>query len=45
MALIMEAARTSEMLVNFHQTTWCCNLEDSHFWRILVYMDIFVYIY
>jgi hypothetical protein len=29
-ALMMEAARTSETLVNFYQTTWCCNAEDSH---------------
>jgi hypothetical protein len=26
----MEAARTSEMLVNFYQTTQCYNPEDSH---------------
>jgi hypothetical protein len=24
---LMEAARTSEMLVNFYQTTWCSNPE------------------
>jgi hypothetical protein len=29
-ALMMEAARTSETLVNFYQTTWCYNPEDSH---------------
>jgi hypothetical protein len=29
-ALMMEAARTSETLVNFYQTTWRCNPEDSH---------------
>jgi hypothetical protein len=29
-ALMMEAARTFEMLVNFYQTTWCFNPEDSH---------------
>jgi hypothetical protein len=28
--LMMEAARTSETLVNFYQTTWCYNPEDSH---------------
>jgi hypothetical protein len=28
--LVMEAARTSETLVNFYQTTWCYNPEDSH---------------
>jgi hypothetical protein len=26
----MEAASTSETSVNFYQTTWCCNPEDSH---------------
>jgi hypothetical protein len=29
-ALMMQAARTSEMLVNFYQTTWCYNPEDSY---------------
>jgi hypothetical protein len=29
-ALIMEAASTSETLVNFYQTTRCNNPEDSH---------------
>jgi hypothetical protein len=28
--LMMEAARTSETLVNFYQTTWHYNPEDSH---------------
>jgi hypothetical protein len=28
--LMMEAASTSETLVNFYQTTWCNNPEDSH---------------
>jgi hypothetical protein len=27
---MMEAARTSETLVNFYQTTRRCNPEDSH---------------
>jgi hypothetical protein len=27
---MMEAASTSETLVNFYQTTWCYNPEDSH---------------
>jgi hypothetical protein len=31
MALIMEAASTSETSVNFYQTTWLNNPEDSHF--------------
>jgi hypothetical protein len=26
---MMEAARTSETLVNFYWTTWCCNPEDK----------------
>jgi hypothetical protein len=26
----VEAASTSEMSVNFYQTTWCNNPEDSH---------------
>jgi hypothetical protein len=29
-SLMMEAARTSETLVNFYQTRWCYNPEDSH---------------
>jgi hypothetical protein len=29
--LTMEAVVTSETLVNFYQTTWCYNPEDSHF--------------
>jgi hypothetical protein len=28
--VMMEAARTSETLVNFYQTTWHYNPEDSH---------------
>jgi hypothetical protein len=27
---VMEAVRTSEMLVNFYQTSWHYNPEDSH---------------
>jgi hypothetical protein len=33
-ALMMEAARTSEILVNFYQTTQCYNPEDSHLHEI-----------
>jgi hypothetical protein len=33
---MMEAARTSETLVNFYQTTWRYNPEDSH---LLVSVD------
>jgi hypothetical protein len=29
-ALMMEAASTSETLLNFYQTTWHNNPEDSH---------------
>jgi hypothetical protein len=29
-ALMMEAASTSETLVNFYQTTWRYNPKDSH---------------
>jgi hypothetical protein len=29
-ALMMEAARTSETLVNFYQTAWRCNPEDCY---------------
>jgi hypothetical protein len=29
-ALMMEAASASKMSVNFYQTTWCNNPEDSH---------------
>jgi hypothetical protein len=28
--MMMEAARTSETLVNFYQTTWRYNPEDNH---------------
>jgi hypothetical protein len=34
---MMEAARTSEMLVNFYQTTQHCNPEDSH--QLFVYCN------
>jgi hypothetical protein len=27
---MMDAGRTPEMKVNFYQTTWCSNPEDSH---------------
>jgi hypothetical protein len=28
--MMMEAARSSEMLVNFYQATWCNNPKHSH---------------
>jgi hypothetical protein len=31
---MMEAARTSERLVNFYQTTRCYNPEDSHLYAL-----------
>jgi hypothetical protein len=30
MALVMAAKNSSEMSVNFYQTTWCSNPESSH---------------
>jgi hypothetical protein len=30
-ALMIEAVRTTETSVNVHQTTWCKNPEDNHF--------------
>jgi hypothetical protein len=35
--LMMEAASTSEMLVNFYLTTQCNNPEDSHLYGIIVF--------
>jgi hypothetical protein len=36
---MMESARTSEMLVNFYQTTWHYNPEDSHL-QIYFFLEI-----
>jgi hypothetical protein len=36
-ALMMEAAKTSGTLVNFHQTTRRYNPEDSHFLKSITY--------
>jgi hypothetical protein len=36
-ALMMEAASTTEMTVNFYDTTWCNNPEDSHLHNGLKY--------
>jgi hypothetical protein len=35
-ALMMEAASTSETSVNFYQTIWRNNPEDSHFHFIMI---------
>jgi hypothetical protein len=44
-ALMMEAARASETLVNFYQTTRRYNPEDSHlrFFTCLSYDDLFIH--
>jgi hypothetical protein len=38
---MMEAARTSETLVNFYQTTRRCNPEDSHLPTVLLFETLF----
>jgi hypothetical protein len=40
-ALMMEAARVSEMLVNFYQTTRRYNPEDSHLQRDNFLLSLF----
>jgi hypothetical protein len=39
-ALMMEAARTSETLVNVYQTTRCYNPEDSHLRMVFFYKEL-----
>jgi hypothetical protein len=39
-AVMMEAARTSEMLVNFYQTTRRYNPEDSHLGVNVIYQYV-----
>jgi hypothetical protein len=41
-ALMMEAAKTSETLVNFYQTTRHYNPEDSNPGKIIVFTTIFL---
>jgi hypothetical protein len=36
-ALMMEAASTFAVLVNFYHTTWCNNPEDSHLQVIQIF--------
>jgi hypothetical protein len=38
-ALMMEAASTSETSVNFYKTTWHYNPEDSHLQTEITYMN------
>jgi hypothetical protein len=40
LALMMEAACTSETLVNLCQTTWCCNPEESDR-HMFIYFQIY----
>jgi hypothetical protein len=37
---MIEAARTSEMLVNFYQTTQRYNPEDSHLFFVLIQQPV-----
>jgi hypothetical protein len=38
--LMMEAVRTSEMLVNLYQSTWRYNPEDGHLHYLLIVMKL-----
>jgi hypothetical protein len=38
-ALMMEAASTSETLVNLYQTTWCYNSQESHLHCVVLLVD------
>jgi hypothetical protein len=39
-ALMAQTASTSESSVNFYQTTWCINPEDSHLQVYIYFLDI-----
>jgi hypothetical protein len=43
-AMMMEAARTSETMANFYQTTWRYNPEDSHL-RFALKLIVLIYLW